>query len=54
MQIFHDEDNELQETEVEHVLALQGADEDDMVSDNSDHSDKSGSDMSDDESDAEA
>lgn len=53
VQIFHDEDNELQEAEVENVLALQGADEDDMVSEGSDDSDKSGSDMSDDESDAE-
>lgn len=38
---------------MENVLALQGADEDDMVSDGSDGSGKSGSDMSDDDSDAE-
>ena len=53
MQIFHDENSELLEAEVENVLALQGADEDDMVSDGSDDLDKSGSDISDDDSDAE-
>lgn len=53
VQIFFDEDNELQETEVENVSALQGAFEDDMVANGSDNGDTSGSDMSDDESDAE-
>lgn len=51
-QIFHDEDDELQEAEVENVLALQGADEDDTDSDGSDALDKSDSDASSDESDA--
>lgn len=53
VQIFHDEDDELPEAEVENVLALQGADEDDTDSDGSDALDRSDSDASSDESDAE-
>lgn len=54
VQMFYDEDNELQEKEVETVSALQGANENDIVCMNSsDNVDTSGSDMSDDESDAE-
>ena len=52
VQIFHDEDDELQEAEVENVLALQGADEDDTDSDGSDVVDRSDSDASDEASDA--
>lgn len=52
MQIFHDEDNELQEAEVENVLALQGADEGDTESDGSDDLDKSDTESSAEESDA--
>ena len=52
-QIFHDEDNGLQEAEVENVLALQGANEDDLDSDGSDDLGKSDSDTSGDGSDAE-
>lgn len=50
--IFHDEDNELQEAEVENVLALQGADEGDTESDGSDDLDKSDTESSAEESDA--
>lgn len=54
VQMLYDEDNELQEKEVETVSALQGANENDIVCMNSsDNVDTSGSDMSDDESDAE-
>ena len=50
-QIFHDEDDDLQEVEVEDVLALQDTPDIDSESEDSEQSDvMSASDMSDDES----
>lgn len=50
LQIYHDEDDELPETEVENVLALQGASEADLNSDSSSNEDNGDSDLSADES----
>ena len=53
IQIFHDEgDDDLQDAEVENMLALQGADEGDAESDGTDDLDRSDSDAASDESDA--
>ena len=52
-QIYHDEDDELPENEVENVLALQGASEADLDSDGSSDQDNSDSDLSSDESEVE-